>query len=122
MNTNTRRVIYWAPRVLCILFALFLSVFALDVFSESYSVGETILALFMHLIPTFVVVITLIVAWRWELIGAILFIAAALFLLISSGGESWFISMPLILVGALFLLSWKYGTQKKTSTGIDQTA
>ena len=114
MSTNTRRVIYWTPRVLCILFTLFLSVFALDVFSEGYGFGETILALFMHLIPTFVVVIALAVAWRWELIGALLFVAAALFLLISSGGESWFISLPLILVGALFLLSWKYGAQPTT--------
>ena len=122
MNTNTRRVIYWAPRVLCILFALFLSVFALDVFSEGYGFGETILALFMHLIPTFIIVIALVIAWRWELAGAILFVAGALFLLISSGGESWIISGPLFLVGALFLLSWKYGTQKGTRLGIDQTA
>ena len=115
MSANTTRVIYWAPRGLCILFALFLSVFALDVFSEGYGFGETILALFMHLIPTLIVVIALVIAWRWELVGAILFAAAALFLLISSGGESWFISLPLMLVGALFILSWKYGTQPTTA-------
>jgi len=45
MNTTTKRVLFWAPRVLGILFALFLSLFALDVFSEGYSFGETMLAL-----------------------------------------------------------------------------
>ncbi len=113
MNTNMQRILFWAPRVLCILFALFISVFALDVFSEGYGVGETILALFMHLIPTFVIVIALVIAWRRELIGAILFIAVALFFLISSGGESWIISGPLFLVGALFLLDWRYGAQSQ---------
>ena len=52
MNTIAKRVFHWSPRVLSILFALFLSIFALDVFSEGYAFAETILALLMHLIPT----------------------------------------------------------------------
>ena len=114
MNTRTKRVVFWAPRVLCILFAMFLSVFALDVFSESYGFGETILALLIHLVPTFIVVISLVIAWRWEWVGAILFIAVALFFLVSSGGESWAISGPLFLVGVLFLFNWIYRAQLKT--------
>lgn len=114
MNTRTKRVVFWAPRVLCILFAMFLSVFALDVFSESYGFGETILALLIHLVPTFIVVISLVIAWRWEWVGAILFIAVALFFLVSSGGESWVISGPLFLVGVLFLFNWIYRAQLKT--------
>ena len=34
MNTKPKRVLYWIPRALTILFALFISVFALDVFGE----------------------------------------------------------------------------------------
>ena len=93
---------------------MFLSVFALDVFSESYGFGETILALLIHLVPTFIVVISLVIAWRWEWVGAILFIAVALFFLVSSGGESWVISGPLFLVGVLFLFNWIYRAQLKT--------
>ena len=88
MNKWTKRVIFWAPRVLCILFVIFLSMFALDVFSEGYGFGETILALLIHLVPTFIVIISLVIAWRWEWVGAILFIAVAFFFLVSSGGES----------------------------------
>ena len=111
MNKTTKRVLYWVPRVLCILFAIFLSMFSLDVFSESYSFGETILALLIHLIPTFIIIIALVVAWRWELVGAALFIVVALSYLVLSGGESWIISTPLFLVGVLFLFNWKYRVQ-----------
>jgi hypothetical protein len=114
MNTTTKRVLFWIPRVLCILFAMFLSMFALDVFSEGYGFGETILALLIHLIPTYVVVIALIIAWRWEGVGAILFIASALFYLVMSRGESWVISGPLFLVGVLFVFNWLYRAQLKT--------
>ena len=94
MNTNTKRLLYWLPRVLTILFALFISIFALDVFDEGYSVGETIIALFMHLVPTFIVVIVLLIAWRWERIGAALFIALALLFMLMSRGEGWIILPP----------------------------
>ena len=34
MSNSSRRALYWAPRALSILYILFLSMFALDVFSE----------------------------------------------------------------------------------------
>jgi len=114
MHSRTKRVLFWAPRVLCVLLAVFLSIFALDVFSEGYGFGETILALLIHLVPTLIVVIALLIAWRWEWIGAILFIALALFYLISSGGESWIITGPLLLIGILFLFNWIYRTRLNT--------
>ncbi len=114
MNTNTKRILFWAPRILCIPFAMFLSLFALDVFSEGYGIGETILALLIHLAPTYIIVISLAIAWRWEWVGAILFNTLALFFLSSSGGESWVISGPLFLLGILFLFNWIYRSQLKT--------
>ena len=114
MNPKAKQVIIWAPRALCILFVIFLSMFALDVFGEGYGFGETILALLIHLVPTFLIIIALVLAWRWEWVGAILFIAVALFFLLSSGGESWVISGPLFLIGVLFLLNWIFRAQLKT--------
>ncbi|EKU96186.1 hypothetical protein Lepto7375DRAFT_0160 [Leptolyngbya sp. PCC 7375] len=108
MNRITKWLLFWSPRVLCILFAIFLSLFALDVFSEGYGVGETILALLIHLMPTYLIVISLAIAWRWEWVGSILFIALALFYLASSGGGSWIISGPLFLIAILFLVNWMY--------------
>jgi len=69
MNASARRVLFWTPRILCILFAVFLSVFSLDVFSEGYGFWQTIGALLLHLVPTFIVVFALLIGWRWEWVG-----------------------------------------------------
>ena len=55
MNKTTQRFIFWTPRVICILFAFFTSLFALDVFSEGLGFWKTFLALIMHLIPTWII-------------------------------------------------------------------
>lgn len=119
MNTSTKRVLFWTPRVLGILFAMFLSMFALDVFGESHGFGETILALLIHLVPTYIVVIALVFAWRWEWIGAILFNALAVFYVAWAWGRFPLIaylsiSGPLVLVGVLFLFNWIYRAQLRT--------
>ncbi len=119
MNTSTKRVLFWTPRILCILFAMFLSLFALDVFSEGYGFWEAILALLIHLVPVYIVVIALCIAWRWEWVGAILFIALALFYLVWSWGRfHWsaylVISGPLVLLSVLFLFNWIYRAQLRT--------
>ena len=116
MNTSIKRVLFWAPRVLGILFAMFLSLFALDVFSAGYGPWETILALLIHVVPVCIVVIVLVIAWRWEWVGAILFIALAFFYLVWGWGRfHWSaylgISGPLVLLGVLFLFNWIYRAQ-----------
>ncbi len=110
MNKNLKRVLYWSPRVLSILFAIFISLFALDVIGVGYSFWETVAALLIHLIPTYIVIIVLILAWRWEWIGAFVFIALAFLYFIETGRLDWslFISGPLILIGTLFLFNWLY--------------
>ena len=106
MRISIKQFLFWSPRVLCIVFTIFLSIFALDVFSEDYGLGETILGLLMHLIPTIIIVFMLVIAWRREGIGAILFIVLPLLFLIMSRWESWIISGPLLLIGILFLFNW----------------
>lgn len=78
MNPSTKAFLFWTPRILCIFFAMLLSLFALDVFEESAGFWRTILALLIHLVPVYLVVIALVVAWRWEWVGAALFAALAL--------------------------------------------
>ncbi len=119
MNTTTKRVIFWTPRIVCIAFALFISLFALDVLSEGYSIPKTILALLIHLIPTGIIVIALLISWRWEWVGAILFTALAVFYLVWARGKFPLItylvmSGPLFLVGVLFLINWVHRTELRT--------
>jgi hypothetical protein len=102
-------VLFWSPRVLCIAFALFVSLFALDVFNEGLGVVNTLAALSVHLIPTAIIVVVLAVAWRWEWVGGVLFVALGiLYLIWARHHPSWIIviSGPLFLVGALFLVNW----------------
>jgi hypothetical protein len=118
MNERTKRLLFWTPRTICILFAAFLSLFSLDVLTEGYGPGETIVALLIHLVPVYIVVIVLIIAWCWEWLGAILFLTLALFYLVF-GWERFHwtaylvISGPLAIVGVLFLINWLYREELK---------
>jgi zinc transporter ZupT len=110
MSPFARQLLYWSPRILCIAFAIFLSLFALDVFSEGYGFGETALAFLIHLIPAGIVVAVLLIAWRWEWIGAVLFTAAAAIYGVPQlvRHPSWVlgISVPMLVIAGLFLLNW----------------
>jgi hypothetical protein len=68
-----KRLIFWTPRILNILVAVFISIFALDVFGEGYGFWGTMEALLMHLIPTAIILVVLIASWRCGWIGAVIF-------------------------------------------------
>jgi hypothetical protein len=115
-----KRSLFWTPRVLCILFALFVSLFALDVFGEGYGPLETLVALMMHLIPTGVILAVLIVSWRWEWVGAVLFSALGiLYIALFWEPSSWpaylMISGPLFLLGLLFLVNWVWRRELRST-------
>lgn len=121
MRKPLRRVVYWTPRILCFLFAAFISIFALDVFGAGYSLWGTIAALLIHLIPTFVILIALVIAWRWEWVGAILFVAFGAWYIIEAWGKfPWvtylMIAGPSFLIGALFLVNWLLRAQLRSSS------
>ncbi len=73
MNTATIKLLTWTPRVLGVLFILFVSMFSLDVFAEGYTPLETAIAFLMHNLPSFVMLVALLLAWykKWEWAGAI---------------------------------------------------
>lgn len=113
MNRRVEKILFWSPRGLGILIAVFASLLALDVFGEGYSFWETIGALLMHLIPTFVILVVLGIAWRWEWIGGFLFVVLGvlyitLFWEPSNLPTYLIISGPLFLTGILFLLDAYY--------------
>ena len=124
MADNKKSALYWAPRILGILSMLFLAVFALDVFGEGYRFGELLVALFMHLIPSFVLLVTLIVAWRKERWGGGLYIfLGILYIWMFWDQGDWasylIIAGPLFLTGILFLLN-DWITRSQASTENDQ--
>lgn len=116
MTTLHRRMLFWTPRLLSIAYIVFLSIFALDVFSEEHGLWQILIALSIHLIPSFVLIGVLVLAWRWEWIGAILYAAAGVLYI------AWvlprpipptlkiiwvlMIAAPAFLIAALFLANW----------------
>jgi len=108
MNRNTQRIVLWAPRLLGVLYAAFISVFALDVFEEGRPPGEMLIALAMHLIPTALVLLILAAAWKWPWVGTAGYASlAAVYSVWAWRHPLWIaqIGGPLLLIAALFWIS-----------------
>jgi hypothetical protein len=120
-RTPAQQLLYWSPRALCMAFALFLSLFALDVFSEGRGVQETAVALVLHLIPTLLVLALLAVSWRREWIGGVILPLLGVAYVVDTWNKPFgvwsthlLMAGPLVLTGVLFLLNWYY---RKTRRG-----
>lgn len=98
-------------RILEIGFALFISQFAMDVFTEHESVGKTVLALGMHLIPTFAILFLIILSWRREWIGGVGYtLLGVAYIIAAKGKMAWtayvVIAGPLFILAILFFIIW----------------
>lgn len=104
------KVIYWAPRVLMIIFIGMISAFALDAFTE-YSGISAILAFFIHMVPSIILIIFLMIAWIREKIGFYIFaglgIIFGVFFNAFTGAGFFFLVLPIWMIAILFLLSNK---------------
>ena len=120
------------PRILCILAILFISLFALDVFSPELSLLQQIGAFIIHLIPSFILLALLILAWKREFIGGSIFIIIGLGLspivfshnyrmnhsVLMSLGIILTITIPFVVVGILFIISHFKKKVQKNKTRI----
>ncbi len=111
-SADTNRFLLWAPRILAIVFSLFLSIFAADVFESHAGFWSLALALFMHLLPVLLMLLVLIVSWRYEWVGAIVYSLLGVVYIIWAWGRFplsvyFFIAGPLFIIAILFFLSWR---------------
>jgi hypothetical protein len=93
--------------------------FALDSFAPGLSIWKQLGAFVMHLIPSFILLAFLIFAWKWELIGGIIFVIIGLgfspfiythnYMMNHSVWMSFsivlIITFPFVVVGVLFIVS-----------------
>lgn len=130
MRTSTK-VLQWTPRILCILAILFISMFALDSFSPDRTFLQNAGALLIHLIPSFILLAILIVAWKWARIGGLLLIILGIVFLILTFNLNYnlrhfsltqslinvsFICLPFVLAGILFIMS--HNRRKRELSGV----
>ncbi len=119
---STRRpsvYLIWMARLLTLVFAVFISIFALDVFEEKLGFLQTVLALLLHLVPTFFILLVLWLSWNRGWIGSIVFSILGILYIWWAWGRFelityLLISGPLFLVSILFLLGW-WEQQKEKS-------
>jgi len=116
---KSTRLIHWLPRIICIIAILFISLFALDAFNPELTTWQQISAFLMHLIPSFILIVLLVIAWKRELIGGIIFTLIGLGFsplvfthnfkmnhsIWMSLGIITIITIPFTIVGILFILS-----------------
>ena len=135
--------IRWVARILCILAIVFIGMWALEAVEGKVGLGRQILGFLMA--PPFLMSVTLIIiliiAWKRELVGGILIaligLATAAYVYISTyhrflhtaskgfrigspGRQALnfvaMISLPLIIVGVLFIISYFLHRPKKLTT------
>ena len=115
MNQTLRKSLIWTPRITGILFVLFLSLFALDIFEMQLGFWGTIVGLLMHLIPSILLTIAIVLAWKWKWIGAVGFIGWAVWYVTTARGFNWSVYVLIAgipaLVGLLFLAGWIWRKQ-----------
>jgi hypothetical protein len=110
MRLTRRELTLWAPRIVGLGLAFFLSLFALDAFSEARGIAGTIVAFAMGLLPAAIVLATVIIGWKRDGIASLVFAALTIFYAVTTVERPlWivFIAGPLALVAGLFFLSWR---------------
>jgi len=119
MKILSNQLLFWIPRILTILFAGFISLFAMDVFQEGRGLWETIGELFVHLIPTFILIALLVMSWKWEwIVGSVFIILGLTYMIMNFDYKQWIIAIsgPMLLIGILYLLDWNRRNLKSNNT------
>jgi len=119
---KTSVLLYWTPRIICILTILFVSLFAFDAFSPELTIWQQITGFLIHLIPSFILLGLLIIAWKWEKTGGIILaiigivFTVVVFNLNYQRNHSFtksfaivlMLCIPFILAGVLFIVDHYY--------------
>lgn len=123
---KARGILYWAPRILSILFIFYLTLFSLDVFQPGMSAKQIALGLLMHNVPSIIMIILLVIAWKKEIVGVatyfgvgLLYIGYVTFGVVNSKLQ-WYLAItwimaiagPALIIGTLFLINWKIKQRK----------
>jgi len=114
VNPRLSKIIHWAPRAASILIIFFISLFSLDVFDMEASPLELLGGFLIHNIPSIVMLVLLIFAWKRPAVGFVAFmVAGALFAIffvrdIYALPNLILFVFPILLIAFLFYVDWKW--------------
>lgn len=107
----------WIARSFAIAVALFLAVFAMDALQGEGGLVEKLSVLAKHLAPTWLCVTAVLVSWRREWLGALLFATFAVaYAWWARAHLDWILIIggPLLSVAASYLLAWRERRSERT--------
>ena len=116
MRTTTK-IFHWTPRILGILMTLFIGMFALDAFDPRLALLRQILNFLIQLIPAYIALVTVVIAWKWDLAGGLIYLLLSLsYSVWAVHHPLWIlaISLPLITLSILFFMSWYFRRKERT--------
>ncbi len=124
MKSNTlNKFLFHSPRLLAILFSIVLILLAADIFSDPIMTwSNKILSFSVKLITPAIIIASLVVAWKREMIGGLIFIVLgiAYFLLGWNDLAFWKLLLSgsiLLFIGILFLID-----HRRNKTPVDEKA
>lgn len=100
----------WIARGLASCLCLFLALFALEEIKPGKPVGQMVVDVLISLWASAVVLLVLALSWRRQWLGAMGFLGlAAAYAIFARSRPDWIlgISGPLLLVGILYVWSWR---------------
>lgn len=115
-------LLFWAPRLLLIVFALFLIVFSFDVFEDGKPATQVVVEFVAHNIPSLLMGLLVFAAWRREWIGAsVCLLLAGAYIFWSWGrfpvSVYIVIAGPLFVIAALYAVNWRLRRRRVQGRG-----
>lgn len=114
INPRLAKFIHWAPRVAAMLIIFFMSLFSLDVFETDAPFLELLGGFIMHTIPSLIMLVLLIFAWKRPVVGFVAFLLAAVLSIffivrdIYSLPNLIMFVLPTLLIAFLFYADWQW--------------
>lgn len=128
INPRLAKIIHWAPRIAAILIIFFISLFSLDVFETQATPLQLLGGFLVHNIPSIVMIVLLVFAWKRPAVGFYAFIVAGL-LFAAFFVRSFYalpnlllFVLPILLIACLFYADWKWLAPVAAAIPKDETA
>ena len=120
VSAGLAKTIYRTPRIAGLLIAIFVGLFALDVFVPGPTIWQQLAAFVIHAMPAILLAVLLALAWHRPAVGFAAFLAAAvLFLRFVIGndlgqalGMLLLFSGPMAAIAMLFWANWKWPVEQ----------
>jgi hypothetical protein len=114
VSPRLRKIIHWSPRIAALLIIFFVGLFSLDVFGTGAPPLEVLAGFLVHNIPSLIMLVLLIFAWKRPVVGFVAFlIAAAAFAVffvrdIYALPNLLLFVLPILLIASLFYADWQW--------------